>query len=333
MVRFLVVRFSSIGDIILTTPVMRHLKQEVKDAEVHFLTKSTFSALLEANPYVDRIHTLNGNLQACIRELRALQIDYIIDLHNNARSARLKYGLKRMDFAVNKLNWKKWLLVNLKLDHLPDKHMVDRNLDTISNFISRRDEQGLDYFIPEEAEVDPASLPETFQHGYIGLSIGAQHETKKLPLPLLIELCRKLRYPILILGGPTDRVTGDALVSALPAQSIRNTCGLYTLHQSASLVKQARVLISHDTGLMHMGAAFHKKIISVWGNTVPKFGMYPYRAHPSSRQFEVEGLPCRPCSKIGFQKCPKKHFKCMMDQDLEGMAETAHRLFRETTGQ
>ena len=333
MVKFLVVRFSSIGDIILTTPVMRHLKQQVEDAEVHFLTKSAYTSLLEANPYVDCIHAFDDNMQECIRELRALQMDYIIDLHHNVRTARLKYSLKRMDFSVKKLNWHKFLLVNLKLDRLPDLHMVDRNMDTISNFISQRDKEGLDYFIPEKDEVELANLPKAFQNGYIGLSIGAQHETKKLPLPLLIELCRKLSHPVLILGGPTDRETGDALVAALPEQSLRNTCGQYTLHQSASLVRQARVLITNDTGLMHIGAAFHKKVISIWGNTVPKFGMYPYRAHPDSLRFEVEGLPCRPCSKIGHKKCPKKHFKCMLDQNVDGMAEAAHSLFREATGQ
>jgi ADP-heptose:LPS heptosyltransferase len=333
MVKFLVVRFSSIGDIILTTPVMRHLKKEVEDSEVHFLTKSAFSSLLEVNPYVDRIHSFDGDMQKCIRDLRALQIDYIIDLHNNARSARLKFGLKRMDFSVNKLNWKKWLRVNLKLDRLPEKHMVDRNMDTISNFISQKDKEGLDYFIPEEEEVDLSSLPNPFQKGYIGLSIGAQHETKKLPLSLLTELCKKLRQPILILGGPTDRETGETLAAALRGQPVHNSCGQFNIHQSASLVRQARVLISHDTGLMHMGAAFHKKVISVWGNTIPEFGMYPYRADPSSLQFEVNGLSCRPCSKIGYQKCPKKHFKCMMDQDLDGMAGAAHCLFQEATGQ
>jgi len=176
--------------------------------------------------------------------------------------------------------------------------------------------------------VDLSSLPDAFQNGYIGLSIGAQHETKKLPLSLLTELCKKLQHPILILGGPTDRETGEALAAALPEKSILNSCGQYKLHQSASLVRQARVLITHDTGLMHMGAAFHKKIISVWGNTIPGFGMYPFRSHPSSLQFEVKGLSCRPCSKIGYQKCPKKHFRCMMDQDLEGMAKAAQLLFQ-----
>lgn len=330
MVKYLVVRFSSIGDIILTTPVLRHLKNQVEDAEIHFLTKSAYASLLEANPYVDQIHSFEGDLKKCMRDLRAIQFDYIIDLHHNTRSARIKYGLKRMDFSVNKLNREKWMLVNLKVDRLPEVHMVDRNLDTIRTFISERDPDGLDYYIPQKDEIESSELPEIYRKGFIGLAIGAQHETKKLPLESLIELCKKLPHPIIILGGPSDRDIGEKISSALTDKTILNTCGQYNLHQSASLVKQSKVLITHDTGLMHIGAAFHKKIISLWGNTVPQFGMTPYRAHPSSQQFEVTGLKCRPCSKIGYQKCPKKHFDCMLKQDIEGIARAAHQLFSST---
>jgi ADP-heptose:LPS heptosyltransferase len=258
-----------------------------------------------------------------------VEIDYIIDLHHNARSARIKWGLKRMDFTVRKLNWKKWLYVNFKINRLPERHMVDRSLDTIKAFISERDSQGLDYFIPKEEEIRPDSLPPEFRKGFIGIAIGAQHATKMLPAESLVELCGRLRHPVIILGGPGDQTTGEAILSAWPGKNILNGCGKYSIHQSASLVKQARVLITHDTGLMHIGAAFHKPIISVWGNTVPRFGMYPYRPDPGSVQFEVQGLTCRPCSKIGHGRCPKKHFRCMLDQDLEGMAETAHRLYEE----
>jgi ADP-heptose:LPS heptosyltransferase len=327
MVKFLVVRFSSIGDIILTTPVIRHLKREVEDAEIHFLTKSAYASLLKDNPYIDRIHSFDGDIKSCLDSLKNEGIDYIIDLHHNTRSARIKFGLKRVDFSVDKLNWKKWLYVNFKKDRMPDIHMVDRNLDTINSFIEKRDDLGLDYHIPVKDRVDPDSFPIAFRNGYLGLSIGAQHETKKLPVESLIALCKKLRYPVLVLGGPGDRERGETLVSSMPEKEILNCCGRYNIHQSASLVKQSKVLITHDTGLMHMGAAFQKKIISVWGNTVPRFGMYPYRPDPASVQFEVPGLSCRPCSKIGYQKCPKKHFKCMVDQDLEGIAEMAHRLW------
>ena len=327
MVKFLVVRFSSIGDIILTTPVVRHLKQQVEDAEIHYLTKSAYASLLEANPYVDRIHAFDGDLKACIAMLRKEGIDYVIDLHHNVRSARIKYGMKRIAFSVHKLNWLKWLYVSFKIDRLPHRHMVYRNLDTILSFIEEVDDGGLDYFIPEKSEVHIHSLPEPFRKGYVGLSIGAQHETKKLPVESLVKLCQKLEYPVVILGGPEDQERGERLVSSLPGNKILNGCGSYSIHQSASLVRQAKVLITNDTGLMHIGAAFHKKIISVWGNTVPLFGMFPYKADPSSVQFEVGGLSCRPCSKIGYQKCPRKHFKCMLEQDLDGMASTTRLLW------
>jgi len=327
MVKFLVVRFSSIGDIILTTPVLRHLKQQVEDAEVHYLTKSAYASLLEANPNIDQVHSFGGDLKACIALLRNERIDYVIDLHHNVRSARIKYGMKRIAFSVHKLNWLKWLYVSFKIDRLPGRHMVDRNLDTIRAFIEEVDDGGLDYFIPEKSEVDIPSLPEAFHSGYVGLSIGAQHETKKLPVESLVKLCENLEFPVVILGGPEDRERGELIVSSLPGKEILNGCGSYSIHQSASLVRQSRVLITHDTGLMHMGAAFQKKIISVWGNTVPRFGMFPYRADPSSVQFEVGGLSCRPCSKIGYQKCPKSHFKCMLEQDLDEIASTTLRLW------
>lgn len=327
MVKFLIVRFSSIGDIVLTTPVVRHLKQQVEEAEVHYLTKASYASLLEANPHIDRIHSYDGDMKACIASIKSEGIDYVIDLHSNLRSARIKYGLKRIAFSVNKLNWFKWLYVNFKVNRLPDLHMVDRNLKTISSFIESEDDRGLDYFIPENSEVDIRTLPESFHKGYMGLSIGAQHETKKLPVESLITLCEKLDYPLVILGGPEDRERAGLICSALPRKAIYNGCGSYSIHQSASLVRQCRVLITHDTGLMHIGAAFRKKIISVWGNTVPGFGMYPYRADPSSLAFEVSKLGCRPCSKIGYQKCPKKHFRCMLQQDLDGLAAAAVQLW------
>jgi len=148
MVKFLVVRFSSIGDIVLTTPVIRHLKQQVEDAEIHYLTKSAYTSLLEANPYVDRIHAFDGDIKACIAMLREEGIDYVIDLHHNVRSARIKYGLRRIAFSLDKLNWRKWLYVSFKIDRLPDRHIVDRNLDTIRSFIKKQYGGGLDYFIP-----------------------------------------------------------------------------------------------------------------------------------------------------------------------------------------
>jgi ADP-heptose:LPS heptosyltransferase len=131
-----------------------------------------------------------------------------------------------------------------------------------------------------------------------------------------------LNQPVLLLGGPEDKAKGEAI--ALEAGTlVHNACGQLNINQSASLVEQARAVITHDTGLMHIAAAFRKRIVSIWGNTVPALGMYPYYPvgydHLSSIQ-EVTGLRCRPCSKLGYPSCPRKHFRCMNEISEETIA-------------
>jgi ADP-heptose:LPS heptosyltransferase len=145
--------------------------------------------------------------------------------------------------------------------------------------------------------------------------IGGQHATKMMPLAKLIEVCHALKSPVVLLGGPEDAAKGEAISDAIGPQ-VFNACGKFKLDESASLVQQALWVISHDTGLMHVAAAFKKRIVSVWGNTVPELGMHPYLPDAGSKMVEVKNLSCRPCSKIGFSKCPKKHFQCM-DHDVD----------------
>jgi heptosyltransferase-2 len=142
--------------------------------------------------------------------------------------------------------------------------------------------------------------------------VGAYHNTKKLPLHKLKELCSMIDHPIIVIGGMEDIVVGQAISETSPVK-IYNACGKFSINESADLVRRAKLVITHDTGLMHVAAAFKKRIISIWGNTIPEFGMYPYygSAQISNVQFQISNLSCRPCSKIGFDKCPRKHFKCM----------------------
>lgn len=327
MVKFLVIRFSSIGDIVLTTPVVRGLHQQVEDAEVHYLTKPAYASLLHANPHIKKVHTLTENPSETVALLKAEGFDYVIDLQNNVRSLNIKRALKRMYFTVDKLNLKKWLLVNFKINRLPDLHIVDRYMQTVRLFDVEDDEKGLDYFIPGEEQIRPADLPAPFRNGYIALVIGAQHTTKKLPPGKLIALAGELQHPVILVGGPEDRESGAELAGSLQHKEILNGCGKWSVNQSASVIQQANVVITHDTGMMHIAAAFKKKILTIWGNTIPQFGMYAYRPDPSSTGFEVHGLGCRPCSKLGKASCPKNHFKCMEEQDTAAIAATANRLF------
>jgi len=135
-----------------------------------------------------------------------------------------------------------------------------------------------------------------------------------------------------LLGGEEDHATGEQILKSCKTP-VYNACGKFTINQSASLVRQAWMIITHDTGLMHIAAAFRQRIITIWGNTVPEFGMYAYRPHPDSTWFEVRDLRCRPCSKLGYKKCPKKHFRCIRDIDDQRVANKALELLNsEDTG-
>ncbi len=325
-VKFLIIRFSSIGDIVLTTPVIRCIKKQVEGSIIHYATKQQFLPVIKANPYIDKIHCLNNKLSDLVKELKAEKFDYIIDLHHNLRTFIIKSRLKILDFSYNKLNIEKWLLVNFRINRLPDVHIVDRYLQTVSLFDVINDNKGLDYFIPEDEKPELSLLPGDFRQGYIALVIGAKHNTKKLPLNKIINLCNLLLHPVVLLGGYEEKETGEAIKNNTNTL-VYNACGKISINQSAFLIQQARIVITHDTGLMHVAAAFKKKIISIWGNTVPEFGMYPYMPDPASQIIQVKGLPCRPCSKIGYQSCPKKHFRCMNEINESEIAVLAEKIY------
>ena len=311
--KILVIRFSSIGDIVLTSPVVRCLKQTPGlDAEVHFATRRVFSGMMEANPHVDMVHVLDGSLFNLIRRLRAERFDYVVDLHNNIRTLIIRLALGRPSRGFNKLNIRKWLLTNFRINLMPDVHIVDRYLATADKLGVKGDGGGLDFFIPAAEQVFPERFPAAFRKNYVAFVIGGKHFTKRMPDDKIIEICRRLNRPVVLLGGKEDEGSGRRIQSAC-GDMVLNTCGMLSLNQSAFVVKESDAVITHDTGLMHIAAAFGKKVISVWGNTVPEFGMYPYmpQAPENSSIVEVKGLSCRPCSKIGYGKCPKGHFDCM----------------------
>jgi len=330
--KVLIIRFSSIGDIVLTTPVVRCLKKQLPEVEVHYLTKSSFRAVLEANPYIDKLHYLNDDLQVVINELASENFDYVIDLHHNLRTMRVKKGLKKESFSFNKLNIQKWLYTSIKLNVLPDVHIVDRYMETVKTLGVKNDGRGLDYFIPEKDKVKESDIPASHLAGYIGVVIGAAHNTKKMPLHKLKELCAAIEHPIILLGGKEDREHGDD-ISSVDRHKIYNACGKFNINESADLVRRSKLIITHDTGLMHIATAFKKQVISIWGNTVPEFGMYPYYGNPSANNgnnklpydiMQVRPLYCRPCSKIGYKKCPLGHFKCMEKQSIAAIIEKVH---------
>ena len=340
--KILVIRFSSIGDIVLTTPVIRCLKNQISDVEIHVLTKKKFSSLYKTNPYINKVYEYDDSLKKNIEELKLENYDYIVDLQKNKRSIRVTRALHKPHSSFPKLNFKKFLLTTFKINLMPDIHIVDRYFKAVEKLGVTNDYQGLDFFISEKNDYPLSELPENFQKGYHAFVIGGTYKTKILPAVKIVEIIQKLNEPVILLGGPDDVERAEEILLLVNGQqttdnshyphlrnsetqnlSILNLVGKINLEQSASIVKNAKSVLTNDTGLMHIAAAFHKNIVSVWGNTVPELGMYPYIPNEKEKCHIVEckDVKCRPCSKLGFKECPRRHFKCMMEINCDEVVE------------
>ncbi len=323
--KILIIRFSSIGDIVLTTPVIRCLRLQLH-AEIHFLTKPAYADIVIANPYVSKVILVNDLFETMVMMLKSEKYDFIIDLHHNLRSGRIKLALKCPSASFPKLNIEKWLMVNFKINKLPDLHIVDRYLETVKSLGVVNDGKGLDFSIPREKSVDVENSVGVLPHQYAVIVIGAAHATKCMTADQIAELSDMLELPVVLLGGKQEISKAEEIISKSRNSNIKSACGRFDIFQSASILQQAACMITHDTGLMHIAAALQKSLVVVWGNTIPEFGMYPYygdkQVQKSWHSFEIK-IGCRPCSKLGYSKCPKGHFRCMLNHDVKAIAEEA----------
>ncbi|HMR87287.1 MAG TPA: glycosyltransferase family 9 protein [Saprospiraceae bacterium] len=314
--KILIIRFSSIGDVVLTTPIVRCVKKQL-DAEIHFLIKPSFAHVIHENPYIDHIHHLKENIQDTIDILKAEQFDLVIDLQKNLRSYKICSALSCKTIRFDKMNINKWLAVNLKINRLPNgKHLVDRYFESLQGIGVSDDGEGLDYFMMPEDEYDAQELVQGIH--YQVLVLGATYFTKRIPKEKCEEIIALYDKHTILLGGKDVAELADQLSTEFPEKVI-NYCGKIGLGVSAGIVKHADRVVTGDTGMMHIAAALQKKIIMIWGNTIPEFGMFPFYGskNPSkSIDIQVSNLSCRPCSKLGFDKCPKGHFRCMIDIDI-----------------
>jgi heptosyltransferase-2 len=325
--KFLLIRLSSIGDVVLTTPVIRCLKTQVKDAEVHYLVAARYKEILMANPYIHAIHTVEQLNYGLIDELKAEGFHAIIDLQNEEASTRIRAELDLPSFILKHRSVQKSIFTSVKLNLLPrNEHVVDRYMRTVASFGVKNDGAGLDHFIPVEQEVTEKDIPASHHLGFIALVIGASFYTKRLPVAQLQDLCASIDHPVILLGGKEDAHAGRQ-VSAADTVKLYNACGKFSLHESADLIRRSKLVIAPDTGMMHIAAALKKQVIAIWGSTVPALGMWPYYGEQHlARQpdmydhIQVNGLWCRPCTTIGRTECPLGHFKCMKKMDMGEVA-------------
>lgn len=317
MKKVLIIRFSSIGDIVLTSPILRAIKEQKPGTQIHYLTKKAYQAVLEHNPHIDQLFLLEESMNSLLKKLKKENYDLIIDLHKNLRSQRIKFALKKPCVSFDKLNREKWWMVRFKKNHLPKVHIVDRYFKELDKFDILNDHKGLEYFNGIENNLNLNGFEEVIQQKYVALVLGGTYYTKQIPEEKLYELLERLKYKIVLLGGSGEVDLSKKLQNKYP-EKIINPIGKASLNQSAEFIRKSQFVITGDTGLMHIAAAYQKKIFSIWGNTIPEFGMTPYlpQKHENSHILEVKNLSCRPCSKLGYHSCPKKHFNCMMKQDF-----------------
>ena len=314
----LVVRLSSIGDIVLTTPLLDELHRAFPDARIDYCTKAPFETLLAANPALSSVCTPDS--------IPSSAYDLVVDLQNNARSHAIVRGLKAgVVRRYRKQNWKKLLLVHFKLNLYSEgyRSVVDRYRDAL---------EGLVPAVNAPCSLHPSPADKLFAAEAVGgrgpllaVCFGANHFTKRYPAEnfaaVIAAVVAREPVHVLLLGGKEDIPEAEKIMAALPESALRQVrqmAGATTLMQSAALLAASDLVLSNDTGLMHMASAFGRKLFVIFGSSVGAFGFLPWRT--SYELFETNGLDCRPCSHIGRNACPKGHFRCMRQIPSERIA-------------
>ena len=274
--KILIIRLSSIGDIVLTTPVIRAVNEQLPEAEVHFLVRKDLVSVVENNPHIHKVHIYDPeNVSQTIDELRREQFTVVIDLQKTLRSRKVVRHLKVPSYTFLKHNLSKWICYRLKMNGMPETHIVERYFEAVKELNVHNDHKGLEFYIPENQGFDEDDLPMMFDDGFVAIVLAAQHFTKRIPVSKVVEIGSILHKPIMLLGGKDVFEEGEQVVAQL-GERATNGCGKYTLYQSAAILQHADCVITGDTGLMHIAAALHKPTAAIFGSTIPEYGYYPY---------------------------------------------------------
>lgn len=329
--KILVIQFSSIRNIVLSSPVLRCIKKQLPEAELHFLTSQSFLKHNLENPYVNRFFYLDNDLQSMTDTLANEAYDYVIDLDKSLRSFKIKKKLQTKSYTLRKLTVEKFLLTRFNINIMPGIHYTQRCINTVAALAVKDDGLGLDYFIPAKDIVSESDLPHSHLFGFIVLAIGASSFTKKLPVHKLKELCRKIEYPIILLGGSEAAMEGEQ-IAAVDNIKVYNACGKFNLNETADIIRQSKLVIAPDTALQYISCAFKKPLLALWGATTPALDVGPYygKIFMDLQQEPVyENIyfnpGCQPCSFDGTRKCPMVHFDCMEKLDTDRIVKKANK--------
>ncbi len=307
--KVLIIRLSSLGDILLATPLLRTLKTKYHDIQIDFILKKQYQNVLMLNPHITNLYTYEkekDKIAELTARLRQNKYDMIVDLQNNFRSAEIRNKLNADIYKFNKRTLDKFLLVNFKINRLDNAPQIPvRYASTVTGL--ELDEAGLEIF----TESKPSLLLEGKEQ-LIGIAPGSRHFTKMWPKEYF-EHCGNLLnesgYSVALFGGKEDIPTCKEL--AVKIKGSVNLSNADDILQTAADMKKCIALICNDSGMMHTASAVNIPVLAVYGSTVKEFGFTPYKNR--NLILENKSLTCRPCSHIGRERCPKDHFRCMLE--------------------
>jgi len=316
--KILVVRFSSIGDIVLTSPVLRCLKSQLS-SELHFLTKIKYFHVIKNNPNIDKFYTISNSISEVLNNLEIEKYDLIIDLHCNLRSFYLSKKLRIKSIGYNKQNFKKLIFILTGVNFIKKIHVTDRYFSNLHKIGVYNDNLGLDFFT-DKLHFSKYDISQK----YIAWCIGASNKNKKLSYEQISKVCNKLDLPILLLGDDNDKDLGSTVQLNATKKNVINFCGELTLQESSYILKNSELVLTNDTGLMHIASAFNKKIISFWGCTKPILGFEPLVSKQKS--VKICSKNTRPCSKHG-KYCRISKNGCVKNIDSDIILKSIENLF------
>lgn len=307
--KILVVRLSSLGDILLTTPLLRALKNCNPNLQIDFLLRQEYKDLLKLNSNLHELFLFTRNdfeNLNLINKLKEKRYDLVIDLQNNLRSRSIISKLKGEKVKFDKKSFQKILLVKTKINLLKDAPPIPVRYASVIEGL-QLDSSGLDLFTDKV----PSAAIKSKQH-LVGICPGARHFTKRWPVEYYIQLGRFLiqnNFNVVLFGGKIDSEICKKISIEIPeALNLQNNDDIL---QTAADMKFCSVVVCNDSGLMHTASAVGVKVLTIFGSSVKEFGFVPYNC--KSLLLENNSLSCRPCSHIGRESCPEKHFSCMKE--------------------
>jgi len=313
--KILILRFSSLGDIILTFPLISVLRRKYPSVEIHFATNEKYIPLLKMNPQINGFLTYKGEpLKTFRRKIKENKYDLIIDLHKNYKSIYSTHFTNSKVLRYEKDNFKKFLLVSFKIN-LTDvvTPVYKKYMLTLHDCLDE-----IDYrFMPTELDFDRRRIvkPE-----YIVIAPSSKHFTKTFPKEKFEELIKNIKHhKIVLVGEKTKKDMSICRYLSSTSENIINYCGKVNYQALANVLYYSDVVICNDSGILHLSEALRKKVVAIFGSTVKEFGFYPQLE--DSRVLEVKNLICRPCTHIGRYKCPLKHFKCMNEINISDFSK------------